>query len=142
MRTNLSRSFSSIPSAAGGIARLACERLRSEGQEVAGVLAGAGLTAADIADRRRHLAAAGQIKLLELAAIELHDDFLGVRLARDFELGEIGLLYYVMASSERLSDALRNAERYCAINNEGVRLKISLDGPVVIGIEYLDVDRA
>jgi hypothetical protein len=29
-----------------------------------------------------------------------------------------------MASSERLADALRNAERYCAINNEGVRLLV------------------
>ena len=142
MRSNLSSSFSSIPSAAGGIARLACARLRDAGREVDGLLAEAGFTPADIADRTRHLDAAGQIRLLELAAIELGDDFLGLHLARNYELGEIGLLYYVLASSDLLADALRNAERFCAINNEGVRLKISLEGPVVIGIEYLDVDRS
>jgi AraC-like DNA-binding protein len=115
--------------------------LQGAGKALSTVIADAGFTATDITDRRRHLDAAGQVKLLELAAIELRDDCLGLHLARQFELGEIGLLYYVMASSERLSDALHNAERYCAINNEGVRLKISLDGAVVIGIEYLDVDR-
>jgi AraC-like DNA-binding protein len=141
MIARLSRSLSSIPSAAGGIARLACDRLREARADVAGVVAGAGFSLGDISDRKRRLDAAGEVRLLELAAIELHDDCLGLHLARDFELGEIGLLYFVISSSERLSDALRNAERYCAIINEGVRLKISLDGPVVIDIEYLDVDR-
>jgi hypothetical protein len=82
-----------------------------------------------------------QVKVLELAAKELQDDCFGFRLARDFELGEIGLLYYVMASSERLIDALRNAARYCAINNEGVRLQISLERTFVIEFEYLNINR-
>ena len=51
---------------------------------------------------------------------------LGFRLARNFDLREIGLLYYVIASSERLADALRNAERYSRIMNEGVRLRFGL----------------
>ena len=46
-----------------------------------------------------------------LAAQELQDQFPGFHLARSFDLREIGLLYYVMASSDRLADALRNAER-------------------------------
>ncbi len=53
-----------------------------------------------------------QIKVLELAAQELQDDFLGFHLARSFDLREIGLHYYVMASSEQLAEGLRNAERY------------------------------
>ena len=44
-------------------------------------------------------------------------------MARSFDLREIGLLYYVMASSDRLADALRNAERNSRINNEGVPLR-------------------
>jgi hypothetical protein len=39
-----------------------------------------------------------------LAAEELRDDFLGFHLARSFDLREIGLAYYVMASSEQLAD--------------------------------------
>src|SRR5579872_7115076 len=122
MRKDLANSFSSIPSAAGGIARLACDRLREAGRELAPVIQSAGLTIDDIEDRKRRLDASAQLMVLELAARELPDDYLGFHLARDFELGEIGLVYYIMASSERLADALQNAQRYCAINNEGVRL--------------------
>jgi hypothetical protein len=79
--------------------------------------------------------------MLELAANELQDDCFGFRLAQSFELGEIGLLYYTMASAERLIDAVRNAERYCAINNEGVRLRVSLERTFAVGFEYLGIDR-
>src|SRR3954468_22881451 len=40
----------SIPSATGGIARLACARMREAGKGMAGVLSGAGLSAAQVAD--------------------------------------------------------------------------------------------
>jgi AraC-like DNA-binding protein len=50
-------------------------------------------------------------------------------------------VYYVMASSDRLVHALGNAERYCAINNEGVRLRICSKPKLAIGFEYLNVDR-
>jgi AraC-like DNA-binding protein len=104
-------------------------------------MAAAGLTIEDVQDRRRRLDARVQVRLLELAANALQDDCFGFHLARDFELGEIGLLYYVMASSERLIDALRSAERYCAINNEGMRLQVSSKRTLVIGFEYLNIDR-
>jgi hypothetical protein len=133
--------LSSIPSATGGIARLAFARLRGAGLNPDPVILNAGLTEEDIQDRKRRLDASLQVKVLELAAKELQDDCFGFRLARDFELGEIGLLYYVMASSERLVDALRNAARYCAINNEGVRLQISLERTFVIEFEYLNINR-
>ena len=67
-----------------------------------------------------------QIKLLELAAEELQDEWLGFHLARSFDLRKIGLVYYVIASSDQLADALGNAERYSQINNEGVRLRFSM----------------
>lgn len=141
MHDRLTSGFSSIPTATGGITRLACAALRKRGKDVRPTVTGAGLTVQDVEDPECRLPASAQIKALELAARELQDDYLGFRLARDFELGEIGLVYYVMASSERLVDALRNAERYCAINNEGVRLRISTDGDLTIGFEYLHVDR-
>lgn len=141
-KDGLASRLSSIPSATGGIARLAFDRLRDTGMNLAPVMAGAGLTTEDVEDRKRRLDASVQVNVLELAANELQDDCFGFRLARDFELGKIGLLYYVMASSERLIDALRNAARYCAINNEGVRLRVSLERSLAIELEYLNIDRA
>jgi AraC-like DNA-binding protein len=140
-KAGLANDLSSVPSSTGGIARLACDRLRDAAIDPAPIMFGAGLTIEDVEDRKRRLDAGAQVRMLELAARELQDDCFGFRLARDFELGQIGLLYYVMSSSERLADALRNAERYCAINNEGVRLRVSLERALVIGFEHLDIDR-
>src|SRR5262249_39692777 len=69
------------------------------------------------------------------------DDLLGFHLARSFELREVGLVYYVMASSDRLAEALRNAERYSRVVNEGVRLCCNLAEEAVLTLEYIDVDR-
>jgi AraC-like DNA-binding protein len=46
-----------------------------------------------------------------------------------------------MASSGLLADALRNAERYNGINNEGVRLHFRSDPATVIALDYVNVDR-
>jgi AraC-like DNA-binding protein len=79
---------------------------------------------------------------LDLAAGELQDELLGFNLARSFDLREIGLLYYVIASSERLEDALRDAERYSRILNEGIRLRFSLqDRVATVALDYVNVDR-
>jgi AraC-like DNA-binding protein len=134
-------SFHSIPSATGGIARLACARLRDVGKDLASVLAVAGLTEREIGDPAVRLAVNAQIRVLELAAIELQDELLGFRLAREFDLREIGLVYYIIASSEKLSVALESAARYSRIANEGVHLRFSLDKAAVISLDYLNVDR-
>jgi len=97
---------------------------------------------ADVEDRKRRVDARAQVSLLELAAEKLQDDCFGFHLAQGFELGEIGLLYYVMASSERLIDALQIGGRYCAINNEGVRLRTSLERGFTVGFEYVHLDRS
>ena len=69
-----------------------------------------------------------QIRVLDLAAQELQDEFLGFHLARSFDLREIGLLYYVMASSEQLADALRNASAIA-----GLTMKESFCTSIQIG---------
>ena len=132
--------FQTIPSATGGITRLACARLRERGKDVATVLSRAGLTIAEVDDLHLRLEARAQIKVLELAAEALGDELFGFHLARDFDLREIGLVYYVMASSERLSDALENAARYSGIVNEGIRLHCDASG-AAIRLEYVGVDR-
>jgi hypothetical protein len=99
MRSSKPKDFRSIPSATGGIARLACARLREAGKSLEAVLSGAGLTVEEVDDPTVRLEVRTQIKVLELAAQELQDDFLGFHLARSFDLREIGLHYYVTASS-------------------------------------------
>ncbi len=142
MQFKRSNGFKSIPSATGGIARLACARLDEMGKSPAVILAKVGLTREEARDPAIRLEARMQIKLLELAAEEVQDEWLGFHLARSFDLREIGLVYYVIASSERLADALRNTERYSQINNEGVRLRFSMQGgTAAIALDYVNVDR-
>ena len=142
MRLEDRNRFGSVPSATGGIARLACAAVSRTEKPLAPLLAIAGLTVAEIEDATRRLEVRAQIKVLELAAGAIGDDLLGFHLARDFDLGEIGLPYYVMASSENLADALRNAERYSAIANEGIRLRVRSDRDPAIEIWYDHVDRS
>jgi AraC-like DNA-binding protein len=132
----------SIPSATGAIARLACARLRELGKDAEAVIAKAGATPLQVNDDTVRLEVAKEVKILELAAEELQDVFFGFHLARDFDLREIGLVYYVIASSERLIDALLNGKRYCAIVNQGIRVDVTQDKQS-IGIipDYVGVNR-
>src|SRR5258707_10785261 len=137
-----SSGFNSIPSATGGIARLACARLDEMGKDPTVILSKVGLTPGEARDPAIRLEARTQIKLLELAAEEVQDEWLGFHLARSFDLRKIGLVYYVIASSDHLADALRNAERYSQINNEGIRLRFSMqDRTAAIALDYVNVDR-
>jgi hypothetical protein len=63
-----------------------------------------------IADPEERLSVRSQIALLDEAAIALQDDCLGFTLARDFDPRALGLLYYVMACSQTLGDALKRVE--------------------------------
>ena len=101
-----------MPSATGGIARLVWARLREAGIQADGLLSKARLTLEQIQDRKARLSVESQIKFLELGAEALHDDALGFHLARDFDLREIGLLYYVAASS---GQSLKPCQRRSAI---------------------------
>jgi AraC-like DNA-binding protein len=133
--------FGSMPSSTGGIARLACKRVREAGENLARLVSRAGLTMAEIDDPHLRLDVRTQIKLLELAAEELQDDYLGFHLAQDFDLREIGLLYYVMASSASLAETLLNAERYSTLNNEGIRVRVNLERRTLVALRYIGVER-
>ena len=129
------------PHAAGTLARLACSRAREAGIEVAPLMAKAGVTSQQIEDDDVRLPVAGQIKFVELIADALQDDFLGFHLARDFDLREIGLLYYVFSSAELLGDAFKRAERYTTIVNEGVSLQVSEGKEIGVTLTYVGVGR-
>ena len=121
--------------------RLACGRAEQEGIDVELLLRKAGLTQQQIDDNSTRLDAKSQIKFLDLAATALKDELLGFHLAQSCDLRLMGLLYYVLASSETLEEALRQGTRYSAIVNEGIALKYREAGEVSICLEYVGISR-
>src|SRR5260370_9783136 len=141
MRPGMPDGLCSIPSATGGIARLACARLRELGNDVAAVLAEVGARPEQVNDDDIRLEVPKQIRILELASQELQDGILGFPLARNFDFREIGIVYHVIASSEQLADGLLNGKRYCTIMNEGVHLVKLDDRAAAISLDYVGLER-
>ena len=94
-----------------------------------------------IADPQARLNVQSQIRLLDEAAIALKDDCLGFTLARDFDPREIGLLYYVMASSRTLGEALQRLARYSKVTNEALVFGYREGNRLVINLSYFGVPR-
>jgi AraC-like DNA-binding protein len=138
---NSEQDLASIPMAGGGLSRLAIARLKSAGVEVAPLLKRAGLTPEAIAEPEERLSVRSQIALLHEAAIALKDDCIGFTLARDFDPREIGLLYYVMASSQTLGDALKRIARYSKITNEALVFGYQEGNRLVLSLSYSGVSR-
>src|SRR6476660_9399248 len=138
---NSEQDLASIPMAQGGLSRLAIARLKSAGVPVAALLRRVGLTPEVIADPEERLNVRSQIALLDEAAIALKDDRLGFTLARDFDLREIGLLYYVMASSQTLGDALKRIARYSKVTNEALVFGYRKGNNLTINLSYSGVPR-
>jgi hypothetical protein len=131
----------SIPTAQGGLSRLAIARLKSAGVPVEPLLSRAGLTPEVIADPDERLNVRSQITLLDQAAVALKDDCLGFTMAREFDPREIGLLYYVMASSQTLGDALKRVARYSQVTNEALVVRYREQKGLIISMSYAGVPR-
>jgi AraC-like DNA-binding protein len=142
VRNSRLQQISMCPSAAGTLSRLACARAVSAGIDVAPLMVKAGVTRKQVEDQNVRLAAKGQIKFVELVADALDDDLLGFHLGCDYDLREIGLLYYVWNSSELLGDAFRSAERYSSIVNEAVSLHVRSHGnDIALTTVYVGINR-
>ena len=101
--------------------RRAFEHLKSSGDAEA-LLRRAGLTLQGIEDPQARIGAESQIAFLKLASEALDDPLLGFHLAESFEPRELGLLYYVQASSATLGEALgarRSLQLSCARGSGG-----------------------
>jgi AraC-like DNA-binding protein len=133
--------LASIPMAGGGLSRLAIARLESAGVPVAPLLKRVGLTPEVIADPEERLSVRSQVALLDEAAVALKDDGLGFTLAREFDPRELGLLYYVMASSQTLGNALKRVARYSKITNDAVVVGYREGNRLIISLSYLGVPR-
>ena len=138
---NSEQDLASIPMAQGGLSRLAIAHLKSAGVPVAPLLRRAGLTPELIDDPEVRLSVRSQITLLDEAAIALKDDCIGFTLARDHDPREIGLLYYVMASSQTLGEALKRIARYSRITNEALVFGYREGNRLIISLSYSGVPR-
>src|SRR4029078_5735564 len=130
-----------LPVASGGMSRLAYKHARAAGIDLEVQLEKAGLTRAQIEDPRAPIKVRDQIKFLNLVASTMDDDFLGFHLAQGCDLREIGLLYYVLASSEVLIDALQRAVRYSTIVNESVSQTCIDSKGIGLSFDYVGVSR-
>jgi AraC-like DNA-binding protein len=141
MRHSQRPHLDTVPTASGGIARAAFEVARKARVPIEPLLQKAGLSIRQIKDSHARIAVKAQIELLNLIAEELDDEFLGIRLARKVDLRELGFLYYVLASSPSLGDALRRAARYSKVQNEGVAISYREGKVIKVKFEYVGVPR-
>jgi AraC-like DNA-binding protein len=130
-----------LPTASGGLSRLAANRLRAADIKLEPVLTRVGLTVEQIDDPEQRIDARRQIAFLETAAKALDDVFLGFNLAEEFDCRDLGLLYYVMASSDTLGDALKRGSRYSRITNEGIVLEYLEAHEPTLRLTYAGIPR-
>lgn len=94
-----------------------------------------------VAESGHSVPARRQVALLDRAATALGDDCLGFTLAQDFDPRELGLLFYVMASSRTLGDAIQRIARYSAITNDSLVFSVPESGAMALRLTYVGVPR-
>jgi AraC-like DNA-binding protein len=141
MRDSRTKRLDRIPKAEGVIARLAYTHAAEKGANVDLLLRKAGLSPWQIDDPDASLEVRAQIKFLNLVADALSDDLLGFHLSQNFDPRRVGLLHYVLASSDTLAEAIRRAARYSSIVNEGIKLTQCESKGISLVFEYLGISR-
>jgi hypothetical protein len=71
------------------------------------------------------ISAASQYRFLELAATATNESLLGLRVAAEMDMRDVGVLFYLAASSATVATALEHLVRYAATTSEEVRLEVS-----------------
>jgi len=141
MRRKKQSRLGQVPTANGGITRAAYDLASRADIKLEPLLKAAGLTVGQATSADARIDVERQITFLNLVAQSLRDEFLGIRLATPIDLRELGLLYYVMASSETLGDALRRVSRYSTLQNEGVHITYREGKDLSVSFEYFGVAR-
>jgi Arabinose-binding domain of AraC transcription regulator, N-term len=130
-----------VPSAGRRNCALACTLAEEKGADVSVLLQKSGLSRNQIEDANARLEVQSQIKFLDLVAEAIGDDLFGFNLSQNLDLWTVGLLYYVLASSDRLDQALRRGARYGSIVNEGIKLTLHEGKTSSLLFEYVGVPR-
>jgi hypothetical protein len=134
------RKLAAVPTAVGLAARLAVAHLERAGIDPVPLLSRSGLSKADLSNRAR-ISVRAQIEFLGQSSRATKDNWIGLTLAQDFDLREIGMLYYVAASSQTLGDALRRIERYALVGNEALSVQVDKGSACGIRLSYTGVPR-
>jgi AraC-like DNA-binding protein len=82
------------------------------------------LSRAQLTENPSGVSAVSQHRFLELAAAETDDPLLGLHVAAEMDLRELGLLFYLAASSATVGEALEQLAQYAATTTEEIRLEI------------------
>ena len=108
----------------GIAARETLRYLDRKGIDAERLLSTAELSRAQLAENPSDVSAVSQHRFLELAAAETDDPLLGLHVAAEMDLREIGLLFYLAASSATVGEALEQLAEYAATTTEEIRLEI------------------
>jgi AraC-like DNA-binding protein len=137
----LVRQLGALPTVDASLIRLTADRLRSAKIDPKPLLLRAGLTQEQISDPDNRIAMQSQVTFLNVAAEALDDDTLGLTLATELDCRNVGLLYYVLASSDTLGTALERASRYSRITNEALALEYRKGREPAQRLSYTGVPR-
>jgi AraC-like DNA-binding protein len=125
----------------GLLSRLAYARGRKRDIDVRTLLAQAHITPDQLKNEKTRIDVRYQIKFVELVANAIADPLLGLHLGYSYDLREIGLLYYVIASADTLFECLLRAARYAAVANDGISLEVKKAGELRVRLNYSGVAR-
>ena len=141
MRNRNARHLKDIPTASGGIARAAYALASEERVTLGPLLRRANLSVHQAKNPNLRIPVKDQISFLNQVAEKLDDEFLGIRIGQTLELRKLGLLYYVMASSSTLGEALQRCARYSTIHNEGIHIGYRAGKILTITFDYFGIPR-
>lgn len=128
------------PTTSGLATRLGAAHLERRGIDPGPLLKQAGISATQLSNSSR-IPVMAQIDFLELVSHATADKWIGLTLAADFDLREMGMLYYVAASSSRFGDAIQRLERYIRLGNESLILQVRKGSICSVGVSYAGVAR-
>ena len=109
----------------GIAAREALRYLDRNGIDAEPLLSKAGLSRSQLTQDPGGISAGSQHRFLELSAGKTEDPLLGLHIAAEADLRDIGLLFYLEAASATVAEALDHLARYAATTTEEIRLEIT-----------------
>jgi len=99
--------------------------LDKNGVDVEAILSKAQLSRSQLSQDSGGISVASQHRFLEFAAVETNDSLLGLHVAAEMDLRDVGILFYLAAASATVAEALEHLARYAGTANEALHLEIS-----------------
>ena len=122
----------------GIAARETLRYLDKHGADAEQLLSRAELSRARLTEDPGGISVVSQLRFLELAASETNDPLLGLHVAAELDMRDLGILFYLVAASATVAEALEHLVRYGATTNEEIRLGIKRhDDRTVLTIHHV-----